>query len=172
MTAKESLFQPSLFALGDSDYGFSRLLLRMLFSCLVDAEYMKTEEFKSQGKTNRFQGEKMCVIDKKLTETIQRKYGHSNKPINIKRTEILNCCINKAPEDKGLFTLTVPTGGGKTAASLAFSVKHALGIDAPHHLRIPYHNHHRSKSGVFADFIGNEKVLEHHSNFSYESKGE
>lgn len=105
--------------------GFSvSFYIRMLFSCLVDGDYLDTEGFMSDG-INRNIGEDFDTLNCKLDEYI-KPFENPTNAINKKRTEILDSCIQKSVWDKGLYTLTVPTGGGKTIASLAFAIKHAI----------------------------------------------
>ena len=103
----------------------SSFFIRMLYSCLVDADYLDTEEFMSDGKINRSGYEDISVLYDKLKNFIQ-KFDNPKTDINKRRYKILNSCLKSAENAPGLFTLTVPTGGGKTIASLAFALKHAL----------------------------------------------
>lgn len=157
------------------DPGFSvSILIRMLYSCLVDADYLDTEAFMSDGKMLRMTGEGIAVLWKKLQQHIggwlKNEDIHS---INGRRTEILQHCINCGTQEKGFFRLTVPTGGGKTIASLAFALRHAL----EHKMKriiyvIPYTSIIEQNANVFRDILGEQNVLEHHSNVNYESDEE
>ena len=115
------------------------MLIRMIYSCLVDADYIDTELFMN-GESIRDSGEPMERLYEKLESYISGWMdNHDLNTINGRRTEILHHCIKKGEGDKGLFRLTVPTGGGKTISSLAFALKHAK----EHHMEriiyvIPY----------------------------------
>ncbi len=148
--------------------------IRMLYSCLVDADYLNTEDFMKEGKTGRTEGESILVLLKKLNRHIVQWLANKEKnTINGRRTEILKSCIEKGKKRKGLFRLTVPTGGGKTIASLAFALNHA----AEHGMKriiyvIPYTSIIEQNAKVFSDILGKENVLEHHSGIDYESTDE
>jgi len=95
---------------------------------------------------------------------------NKNNPstINRARQAILDRCLDMAASPPGLFTLTVPTGGGKTYSSLAFGLKHAKthGKDRVIYV-IPLTTISEQNAAVFRDALGEDTVLEHHSNFEY-----
>lgn len=142
-------------------------VIRMLYSCLVDADYLDTERFMSGNVPRRvpFEPEE---LDKKLTDCISPWFPAETE-LNKIRCTILQAVINAAQENEpGLFTLTVPTGGGKTIASLAFAIKHAK----KHQLSriiyvIPYTSIIEQTAEIFRSVLGVENVLEHHSNAEY-----
>ena len=103
-----------------TDVGFSlSVFIRMLFSCLVDADYLDTERFMKDGKTYRVQGETIDVLHDKLQRYVSDWLSTTEtETINGHRTEILKNCLQQGRQPRGLFRLTVPTGGGKTIASL------------------------------------------------------
>lgn len=153
--------------------GFSiAFYVRMLFSCLVDADFLDTEAFMSENKRRRNECYNMDV----LYGSLYKKIAMFKEPIsniNKKRNEILYCCLEKALMAKGLFTLTVPTGGGKTISSLAFALRHAI----THKMRriiyvIPYTSIIEQNASVFKEIVGAENVLEHHSNINYDDENE
>lgn len=157
--------------LGENGFTYS-FFVRMLFSCLVDADFLDTEAFMSNGEVKRGIDYDIDNLYSKLQDKIT-KFGNPKSELNKKRNEILNCCIEKALLPKGLFTLTVPTGGGKTISSLAFALRHAK----EHGLKriiyvIPYTSIIEQNAAVFKDMIGAENVLEHHSNFNYDDENE
>lgn len=149
-------------------------LIRMLYSCLVDADYLNTEDFMNDSGTGRMTGESILMLLEKLNRYISQWLVNEEKDtINGRRTEILKSCIEKGRQEKGLFRLTVPTGGGKTVASLAFALNHA----AEHGMKriiyvIPYTSIIEQNAKVFGDILGKENVLEHHSGIDYESTDE
>ncbi len=157
--------------------GFSvQFFIRALYSCLVDADFRDTEAF-FDSKRSSARGTQVSLkelsqkLDCYLRELTQNA---SQTLVNTKRKQILDCCKEKAQLDPGLFTLTVPTGGGKTLSSLAFALQHAVnhGMDRVIYI-IPYTSIIEQNANVFRRILGAENVLEHHSNFSYpESDGE
>lgn len=167
---REDLHLPSRLniRLHDSHHqGFTlAFFIRMLYSILVDADFQETEEF-MDGKKPRGLFKKIDDLDQ-ILDLFLRKFETPENKINQKRTEILNTCISKAKEKQGFFTLTVPTGGGKTLASMAFGLKHA----ATHGLKriiyvIPFTSIIEQNAAVFKEILGEENVLEHHSNFDW-----
>ena len=145
------------------------MLIRMIYSCLVDADYIDTELFMN-GESIRDSGEPMERLYEKLESYISGWMdNHDLNTINGRRTEILHHCIKKGEGDKGLFRLTVPTGGGKTISSLAFALKHAK----EHHMEriiyvIPYTSIIEQNAKIFTDILGKDNVLECHYAVDYE----
>ena len=147
------------------------LFTRMLYSCLVDADYLDTERFMEgtappRGRTADFR--KLCSqLDQYISAWFPPK-GDLNKL----RCQVLKQCLDQGSMQKqGVFTLTVPTGGGKTVASLAFALRHAR----EHSLRrviyvIPYTSIIEQTAGIFQKILGSENVLEHHSNILYDTE--
>lgn len=152
--------------------GAFALWVRMLFSCLVDADFLDTEAFMDAGKSGGRLGypnpEKLARqfevhMDARLADLHQR--GESLTTVNRLRSEVLRQCREKAVLAPGVFTLTVPTGGGKTLSSLAFALRHAV----THGKRrivyaIPYTSIIEQTAGIFREIFGDENVVEHHSN--------
>lgn len=166
---------PVLSAAEKKDLTFSMsFLIRMLYSCLVDADYLNTEDFMKDGENSRMTGETIPFLLEKLNRHIAKWLVNDDQDtINGRRTEILKSCIEKGKKKKGLFRLTVPTGGGKTVASLAFALNHA----AEHGMKriiyvIPYTSIIEQNAKVFSHILGEENVLEHHSGIDYESTDE
>jgi len=151
--------------------GFSiAFLTRMLYSALVDADFQDTETFMNGGKKPRGGYDEIVTLRDKLHAFLEQ-FRNPDNPINQQRTETLNACIAQAKGETGFYTLTVPTGGGKTLASLAFAMEHA----AIHGLKriiyvIPYTSIIEQNAAVFKACLGSENVLEHHSNFDWSKK--
>ena len=143
-------------------------IIRMLYSCLVDADYLDTERFMSDGKAERGAGEPLPQLLDKLEHCIEPWWNPTNE-LNKRRCEILKACMDGGAKEKGLFTLTVPTGGGKTVASMAFALRHAVqnGMDRIIYV-IPYTSIIEQTADVFRGIFGEENVVEHHSNASFE----
>lgn len=151
--------------------GFSaQFLTRFVYSCLVDADFLDTERALSSGKAAGRYGkyslkELADTLDQYLDELCTKA---PDTAVNRKRVEILADCRKKAKHAPGLFTLTVPTGGGKTLSSLSFALNHALRYGKERVIYvIPYTSIIEQNAAVFRDVLGGENVLEHHSNFAY-----
>ncbi|PCF96736.1 CRISPR-associated helicase/endonuclease Cas3 [Vreelandella nigrificans] len=162
--------------------GFFQLafLTRMLFSCLVDADYIDTETFYAQHENGlarqRGGGASLTHLREALKQHLET--FDTEKGINQLRGHILREVRNKAGMRPGCFSLTVPTGGGKTLASLAFALDHAIthGMDRVIYV-IPFTSIVEQNAAVFRKALsqyGAEAVLEHHSTFDAEkaSKGD
>jgi len=146
-----------------------QFFVRMLFSCLVDADYLDTEESLDKGKAEWRSG--YPVLENlykrfwaRFTEL--REKADSATVVNRQREIVLQDCLERAMLESGLFSLTVPTGGGKTLASLAFALEHAK----KHGKRriiyvIPFTSIIEQNAKVFREMLGDDAVLEHHCNF-------
>lgn len=149
------------------------LWLRMLFSSLVDADFLDTEAFMDEGRTEGRSGFAT------LTELAVRfdahmdilKVGAGKTAVNALRAEVLTQCRARAAEPPGLFSLTVPTGGGKTLSSLAFALEHAR-IHGKRRIvyAIPYTSIVEQTADIFAGICGAENVVEHHSQADYDEE--
>jgi CRISPR-associated endonuclease/helicase Cas3 len=155
--------------LDKSRAGFQLAMLgRMAFSCLVDADYRDTEEFYRGADADRDWPALVTIID----DLIVRFDRHmddiavraSGSPLAELRADILNHARSKATLPRGIFTLNVPTGGGKTLASLGFALDHAKahGMDRIVY-GIPFTSIIDQTAAIFRDVLGEERVLEHHS---------
>jgi len=149
-------------------YDFSfQFFVRMLYSCLVDADFLDTEEFVTGGTRARCNEdfETMRKALYHITDSFRDKQGL----INEKRREILLRCEEFGKKDKGLYSLTVPTGGGKTLSSMAFALEqiHAHKMKRIIYV-IPYSSIIEQTAAVFKNIFGEDKVLEHQYNYEYE----
>lgn len=147
--------------------GFSAaFFIRMLFSCLVDADYLDTERFMKQGQTARGNYDSIEQLFDRLYKHIASWLTNYNEnTVNGRRSSILRACLEKGRGPQGLYQLTVPTGGGKTVSSLAFALRHAK----EHHLEriiyvIPFTSIIEQNAQVFKDILGKNNVLENHCN--------
>jgi len=142
--------------------------IRMLYSCLVDADFLDTEAFMDGERASWRKGyPTLSTLNASLTSTLQNLTRNAPaSTINRRRSEILQHCLAAAEWKPGLFSLTVPTGGGKTLASLAFALKHALRYNLERVIFvIPYTSIIEQNADVFRHVVGKNAVLEHHSNF-------
>lgn len=109
--------------------GFSQsFLTRMLFSCLVDADFLATEAFYKGAAgeaVSRGGHADILTLRDRLNAYLAKIDGRGDDPVSQLRSRVLAAARAKAAMPPGLFTLTVPTGGGKTFASLAFALEHA-----------------------------------------------
>lgn len=138
-------------------------LIRMLYSCLVDADYLDTEAFMKDGVTGRGEYDAISVLTERLERYISPWWTPKNE-LNRLRCEILKSCMTGSQGEKGLYSLTVPTGGGKTVASMAFALNHAKkhGMSRVIYV-IPYTSIIEQNAAVFRKIFGEENVIEHHS---------
>ena len=158
----KSLTLPFRFSEGDI-----HLWIRMLFSCLVDADYMDTERFMQPENYVKRAGFDSLVTLKQRFDSFMETLSSSAQPslINIKRSEVLDKCRKAGLLHQGIFNLTVPTGGGKTLSSLAFALEHAIKYDKKRIIvAIPYTSIITQTAQVFRNIFGNDNVVEHHSN--------
>lgn len=146
--------------------------IRMLYSCLVDADFLDTETF-MDGKEREQGGDVIEVLDDKLQAHISGWFPPKDELNRERCAALLRCLEGGERQAPGLFTLTIPTGGGKTVASLAFALRHAR----THGLRrviyvIPYTSIIEQNAQVFRKILGGENVLEHHSGVLYDIEDE
>lgn len=164
-------FQPRLIKPINGHCGFSvSFLTRMVFSTLVDADWLETETYINGGKKPRGGYDSIETLCQRFNQYL-KKFENPVGAINQKRTETLKACIKKSNEKQGIFTLTVPTGGGKTLASMAFALNHAVKHGLKHIIYIiPFTSIIEQNAAVFKECLGEENVLEHHSNFDWEKQ--
>jgi CRISPR-associated endonuclease/helicase Cas3 len=156
-------------------FGFQlQFFIRMLFSCLIDADRLDTERFCSPDKAEKRINElPLQELHRVFSENFgsmraKAKKKAAQSKVNEIREKVLADCLVAAQRQPGLFTLTVPTGGGKTLASLAFALEHAQRHKQIRRIIyvIPFTSIIEQNAKVFREMLGNEAVLEHHSNFT------
>lgn len=147
------------------------LWLRLLFSALVDADFLDTEAYMDRQRSQARPGfPALAVYRSRLEahlESMARGVdaaGRAGEPVMQARTRVLSSCRAAATLAPGVFSLQVPTGGGKTLASLAFALEHAIhhGLDRVI-IAIPYTSIVEQTADVLAGIFGRENVVEHHS---------
>lgn len=145
---------------------------RMMYSCLVDADYLDTEQFMQGGDLGRGLYDSLPTLLARL-EAYVAPWWSPKTPLNQWRCEILRACLDKGAEPKGRYTLTVPTGGGKTVASLAFALRHAVhhGMDRVIYV-IPYTSIIEQNAAIFREILGADNVIEHHSSLVYDPESD
>ncbi|RDE91551.1 CRISPR-associated helicase Cas3' [Aggregatibacter aphrophilus] len=180
----QNLSAPPLKADAHQPFFSYAFFTRMLYSCLVDADYLDTEAFYSnlenkaverggypdlnalQHNFNQFINDFRRRIAQAPAQTEAEK---RNAALNRLRSEILDHAIEQAAQPQGLFTLTVPTGGGKTFTSMAFALEHAKRHDMRRVIYvIPFTSIIEQNAAEFRKAfgeLGEQAVLEHHSTF-------
>ncbi len=149
-------------------------LTRMLFSCLVDADFLDTEQFMQPATLKRGEFASLTELYERYNSYIAA-WGEPKSDLNKKRTSIREECIRAADGEEGIYSLTVPTGGGKTIASLGFALEHAKQHKNKQRIIyvIPYTSIIEQTADVFREIVGDENVVEHHMNVDYnDGKGE
>jgi len=160
------------FSLTRGRAGFSlSFFTRMIFSSLVDADFLDTEKFYSPDKTKErqyYSGQNDLprlwnLFHAHMAELVKNA---DQTQVNILRKEIYRQCVEKAEMPRQVFSLTVPTGGGKTLSSMAFALRHANNHGMKRVIyAIPFTSIIEQNAGIFKKIFGWGKVLEHHSNF-------
>jgi len=141
-------------------------LWRMLYSCLVDADFLDTERFMDE-ESFRTRGCKTSMenLKERLDKKLKEFENFPGTSVNIIRRQVQNECLNAASLPSGFFSLTVPTGGGKTISSIVWAVNHALKNGKKRIIiAIPYTSIIVQTASVLKGIFGEENVLEHHSN--------
>jgi CRISPR-associated endonuclease/helicase Cas3 len=147
--------------------GSLALWIRLLFSCLVDADFLDTERFMDGDKPGRRGNypdlkELLSCFDQHMTEITAKA---KDSAVNLIRADVLRQCREKSVQPSSLFSLTVPTGGGKTLSSMAFALNHAVHHDKNRVIYvIPYTSILEQTAEIFRGIFGKENVIEHHSN--------
>jgi len=164
---------------GFSGKAAAMLDIRMIYSTLVDADFLETESHFEANDSGLYQRPEPPPLEpdralKALMDHVRVVAAESDASTQIKslRQDLLEACLKAADSPQGTFTLTAPTGSGKTLAMLAFALKHA----AKHRLRrvivvIPYLSiieqtvsaYRKALSGTVSEHLLDEYILEHHS---------
>ena len=142
------------------------LWVRLLFSALVDADFLDTEAFMDPEQAGTRSGWKDLPEVAEAFERFMVTKVRDDTEVNRIRADILTWCRDAAGCEPGLFSLTVPTGGGKTLSSMAFALRHALRHGKSRIVYvIPYTSIIEQTADVFREALGEvDLVLEHHSN--------
>lgn len=160
-----------LVSIPQDPYGFE-LLLRFLFSCLIDADCLDTEaHFSPEVSAQRGTAYTVAGLWEKLQNDQNRLLSEvrssqvSNTLVNQVRSEVYQACIDAAHSPPGIFRLAVPTGGGKTRSGLAFALAHAVkhGFFERIIVAVPYTSIIEQTVEVYRGIFGADAVLEHHS---------
>lgn len=157
-------------------------LSRMLFSCLVDADFLATESFMNPEQSGRRPQNAGALFPEmlRLLEQKVSSFGPAVTPVAKSRSAVYGSCVEAATIPPGIFSLNVPTGGGKTLSSLAFALGHAIRHGQRRVIYvIPFTSIIEQNAGVFEDVFAPlaapdspPVVLEHHSSLSPEKETE
>ena len=147
-------------------------LSRMLFSCLVDADYLDTELFmdekSARKRINGISLQSLLPLLETYIDNLQKRSSESE--VNAIRRTVQERCVSVSNVEKGFYSLTVPTGGGKTLSSLVWALKHAVHNGMKRIIiAIPYTSIIVQTASILKQIFGEEAVLEHHSNFDPQS---
>ena len=170
-------FAPSLAQVPGGAPGFA-LWVRLLFSCLVDADFLDTEAHFDGTQTGQRQGfPGMPALLTTFDTFMAGKAALATAtPVNILRADVLRQCRDKAALPPGFFSLTVPTGGGKTLSSLAFALRHAVAHGKRRIVyAIPYTSIIEQTAKEFRKALatlGKNVLIEHHSQAESDDKSE
>lgn len=149
---------------------------RMLFSCLVDADFLETERFYAHANNEPIERgghlDLVTLRDRLRFYMAGRRSGAGDAFINAVRARVLDHAVERAALPPGLFTFTAPTGSGKTLASLSFALEHATrhaGMRRVIYV-IPFTSIIEQTASVFRAALNtNDDVLEHHATFDWET---
>lgn len=148
-------------------------IIRILFSCLVDADYLDTEAF-MKPEQSALRGRKATI--KELYDQLKSflqglKLKSPDTPVNRIRNYVQEQCEKESNANVGFFSLTVPTGGGKTLSSVLWALRHAIKNELHRIIiAIPYTSIITQTARVLKSVFGEDNVLEHHSNVNYTEK--
>jgi CRISPR-associated endonuclease/helicase Cas3 len=153
--------------------------IRMMFSALVDADFLATEAFMSPLESSQRRTASValdCLSNHLESHIAQLQGSYRLSLVNGIRSEVSELCYKAAALPPGLFSLNVPTGGGKTLASLRFALRHAA-INSLHGVivAIPFTSIIDQNAAIYRDIfssLGQDIVLEHHSNLNPDDSSE
>ena len=156
-----------------------QMAIRMLFSALVDADRLDTERFMTpdlSAERLRIRGNyaSLSTLRERLRAKTESFSSAPDTPVNRARASFLESCRDHGAEsDPGIYTLSLPTGAGKTISSMAWALEMAI---RNHHDRIiyviPYTSIITQTAMVFREIFGEENILEHHSEVVVEQQTE
>ena len=147
-------------------------LIRLLYSCLVDADFLDTEQFMNQGRAD-MRGSHESLKDLLPRLEAYLKQFKSDSEVNKIRKEVQERCDEMSCAAPGFYSLTVPTGGGKTLSSMLWALKHAIKYGKKRVIiAIPYTSIIVQTAAVMRQVFGAENVLEHHSNVDHDDNGD
>ena len=147
-------------------------LTRFLFSCLIDADRINSSDFEREDQKDVRRLTEKPDWQSAIDQLEAKLAGFENRyPIDEIRRRISDDCLKRAVDSQGIYTLTVPTGGGKTLASLRYALHHAQkhNLDRIIYI-IPYTSIIDQNAQAVREILGEDWVLEHHSNLEPEKQ--
>lgn len=172
---QKPLLKKEQFQISNKEYQWLTVsfMTRMLFSCVVDADFLDTEAFMNPGNRKTIYDSIPDLYCRLLAWLDKKEWRTGIDGLAGARSEILNTCISRGKGQRGLYTLTVPTGGGKTVSSLAFALHHATEnkMDRVIYV-IPYCSIIDQTVSVFSDILGTNNVLGHYSEAEFDDSEE
>jgi CRISPR-associated endonuclease/helicase Cas3 len=151
------------------------LWLRMLYSCLVDADFLDTENFMDTVKGSiRGNYADLNALESKLKQHLYNLVKKAQPTeVNRIRSEVLSLCKAASEIKPGIFSLTVPTGGGKTLSAMAFALRHANLYDKKRIIMaIPFTSIIEQTAEIYKSIFGQDNVIEHHSNLDIDKENQ
>ncbi|AYB41775.1 CRISPR-associated helicase Cas3' (plasmid) [Brevibacillus laterosporus] len=141
------------------------MFIRMLYSCLVDADSLDTEKFCNK-KLSSIRGITLNISTalNRYTQYMRRKFSSPKTEIERYRNELMQECLMAAEGPQGLYTINMPTGSGKTLSTLGFALKHAQkhGLSRVIYV-VPFTSIIEQNATILRNILGKKVVLEHHS---------
>lgn len=163
---------------GTASKVFSTFVLEhFLYSTLVDSDYLDTERFMTPEAAEAREARDLASMEEllaKLEAHMSELMGSAKEtPVNRVRRLVYEECLGASVRPCGLYTMTVPTGGGKTLSSMAFGLWHAVehGLDRVI-VAIPFTSIVEQTAATLKTIFGSENVLEHHSNYDFSDLGD
>ena len=147
-------------------------LTRFLFSCLIDADRINSSDFEREAQKEVRRLTEKPDWQTAIDQLEAKLAGFENRyPIDEIRRKISDNCLKRAVDFQGIYTLTVPTGGGKTLASLRYALHHSQkhNLDRIIYI-IPYTSIIDQNAQAVREILGEDWVLEHHSNLEPEKQ--
>ena len=147
-------------------------LTRFLFSCLIDADRINSSDFEREDQKDVRRLTEKPDWQSAIDQLEAKLAGFENRyPIDEIRRRISDDCLKRAVDSQGIYTLTVPTGGGKTLASLRYALHHTQkhNLDRIIYI-IPYTSIIDQNAQAVREILGEDWVLEHHSNLEPEKQ--
>jgi CRISPR-associated helicase Cas3/CRISPR-associated endonuclease Cas3-HD len=150
--------------------------MKMLYSCLVDADFLDTEKFMSPQRANtrnqdvHITEELLSKFNKHMEELSSKSESKSEinntSVVHNHRQSVLKNCVKASELGKGFFSLTAPTGAGKTLSSLSFALNHVVKHSMDRIIyAIPFTSIIDQNAKVFREVLGKEYIIEHHCNY-------
>lgn len=151
-------------------------LTKYIFSALIDGDWTNSREFEENyyARAHQLEAHNFTHYYSRLMDKVKGFESGMQTPINILRSKMSEECDTFADKPSGIYTLSIPTGGGKTLASLRYGLKHAMNFGKERIIYIvPYTTIIEQNADVVRDILGdNEQILEHHSNVIEDNESE